>query len=145
MFFKNIYLFIWLHWVLSAACGIFNLCWGMKDLFSCVIQNLRCSMWDLVPWPGTEPRLPALEAGSLRHWTIREVTKQLMFKCTLQTNTLSEGGAMYKYIWCWSCFNDFLIEIAFFFLLAKTYFPKKGVDGIRDKRSTMNNLFLMNF
>ena len=29
-------------------------------------------MWDLVPSPGIEPRLPALGAWSLSHWTIRE-------------------------------------------------------------------------
>ena len=52
----NIYLFIWLYQVLVAAPGI-----------------LSCGMWDLVPWPGIEPRLPALEALSLNHWTTREV------------------------------------------------------------------------
>ena len=26
-------------------------------------------MWDLVPWPGIEPRLPTLGAQSLSHWT----------------------------------------------------------------------------
>ena len=35
--FKKYYLFIWLCWVLVAACRIFS-----------------CSIWDLVPWPGTE-------------------------------------------------------------------------------------------
>ena len=35
--------------------------------------GLSCSMWDLVPWPGMEPKLPALGAQSLSHWTIREV------------------------------------------------------------------------
>ena len=34
---------------------------------------LRCSMWDLVPWPGIEPGLPALGVQSLSHWTTREV------------------------------------------------------------------------
>ena len=53
---KYIYLFIWLHQVLVAACGI-----------------ISCSMWDLVPWPGIEPRPPALGTWSLSHWTTREV------------------------------------------------------------------------
>ena len=44
------YLFIWLH------------------------QDLSCGMWDLVPWPGIEPGLPALGASSLSHWTNREVS-----------------------------------------------------------------------
>ena len=30
-------------------------------------------MCDLVPWPGIEPRLPALGAWRLSHWAIREV------------------------------------------------------------------------
>ena len=39
LFIFNIYLFIWLHWVLVAACGI----------FSCSMWALSCSMRDLVP------------------------------------------------------------------------------------------------
>ena len=30
-------------------------------------------MWDLAPWPGIEPRPPALAAWSLSHWITREV------------------------------------------------------------------------
>ena len=30
-------------------------------------------MWDLVPWPGIEPRPPASGAQSISHWTTREV------------------------------------------------------------------------
>ena len=37
------YLFIWLLWVLAAACGSFS-----------------CGMWDLVLWPRIEPGPPAL-------------------------------------------------------------------------------------
>ena len=36
-------------------------------------SGLRWDIWDLVPWPGIEPRPPALGAWSLSHWTIREV------------------------------------------------------------------------
>ena len=32
-----------------------------------------CSVWDLVPCPGIEPGLPAVEAQSLSHWTTRKV------------------------------------------------------------------------
>ena len=67
-FFK--YLFIYLCQALVAACGI----------FSCVMQTLRSSAWDLVPWPGTEPRAPALGAQSLSHWTSKEVPWRLSFK-----------------------------------------------------------------
>ena len=38
---------------------------------------LSCSMWDLVPWPGIEPRLPALGAQSLSRWTITEILVQV--------------------------------------------------------------------
>ena len=50
------YLFIWLCQVFVVAC------------------ELSCSMWNLVPWPGIEPRPPALGAQSLGHWTTREVS-----------------------------------------------------------------------
>ena len=45
---KKIYLFIWLHRVLVAACGIFS--WGMRDP---------------VPWPGIEPGPLHWERGVL--------------------------------------------------------------------------------
>ena len=59
------YLFIWLHWVLVTPCGIFNLCR--------IMRTLSCGRWDLVPWPGIEPRPPALGVWSFSHWTTREV------------------------------------------------------------------------
>ena len=33
--------------------------------------GLSCSMWDLVPWPGIEPRPPALGVQSLSYWECR--------------------------------------------------------------------------
>ena len=62
-FFKNIYLFIWLHRVLVAACRI----------FSCGMWDLSRGTQDLVLWPGIEPRPPALGVRSLNHCTTREV------------------------------------------------------------------------
>ena len=35
--------------------------------------TLNCSMWDLVPGPGIQPRLPASGVRSLRYWTARKV------------------------------------------------------------------------
>ena len=58
-----IYLFIWLHQVFVAACRI----------FSCGLWTLNCSAWDLVSWPGSEPRAPALGVHSLDPWTAREL------------------------------------------------------------------------
>ena len=55
-FFKNIYLFIWLHRVLVVPRGICS-----------------CSMWDLLPRPGIKLQPPPLGAQSLRQWTTREV------------------------------------------------------------------------
>ena len=52
-----------LIWFLAVACGI----------FSRSMRTLSCSLWDLVPWPGVEPRPPALEVWSLSHWSTREV------------------------------------------------------------------------
>ena len=42
-------------------------------IFRCGMQTLRCSIWDLVPWPGIKPGPPALGVQSLSHWTTREV------------------------------------------------------------------------
>ena len=46
LFWKNTYLSIWLCRVCCAR-GVLDLCCGMR-VFS-------CSMWDLVPWPGSNP------------------------------------------------------------------------------------------
>ena len=37
-------------------------------------------MWDLVPRPGIELRVPALGAWSLSHWTTKEVPLWLVFQ-----------------------------------------------------------------
>ena len=42
--------------------------------------TLSCSTWDLIPWPGFEPRPPSLGVQSLSHWTTREVpARTLLF------------------------------------------------------------------
>ena len=43
------------------------------------LWNLSCRMWDLVPWPGIEPRPPALWEHCLSYWTIRDVPTTLSF------------------------------------------------------------------
>ena len=54
--------------------------WHMESLvsaygiFSCGMQTLSCSIWDLVPWPGSEPGPPALGAQSLNHWITKSHT-----------------------------------------------------------------------
>ena len=54
----------WLHWVFIAGSSL-------RHTGSLVVAY----MWDLVPWPGTKPRPPALGAWSLTHWTTGEVPK----------------------------------------------------------------------
>ena len=46
---------------------------------SCRMWILRCSIRDLVHWPGIQPRLPALGAQSLIHWTTRQVSAFLFY------------------------------------------------------------------
>ena len=83
-----IYLFIWLHWVLLAACKIFfaacEIFVAACGIFSCGRRTLSCSMWDLVPWPGIKPGSPALGVWSLSHWTTRDVPE--LFKERLPAN-----------------------------------------------------------
>ena len=43
------------------------------DPFFLAALGLICSMQDLVPWLGIEPRPPALGVWSLSHWTTSEV------------------------------------------------------------------------
>ena len=39
------------------------------------MQTFSCGMLDLAPWPGTEPRPPALGIQSLNRWITRKVLK----------------------------------------------------------------------
>ena len=56
----NIYVFIWLHWVLVVACGI----------FSCFTGTLSLGVCDLVPQPEVELQTPcigSMESQPLDH------------------------------------------------------------------------------
>ena len=46
--------------------------------------GLGWSVWDLVPWPGVEPRPSALGAQSLSPWTAKEVLRLACFQISLQ-------------------------------------------------------------
>ena len=60
-----------------------------QDLF---IFWLCSAAWEiLVPWPGTEPAPPTLEAQSLNHWTTREVPGLSLLNWTLH-NSQESGG-----------------------------------------------------
>ena len=78
-FFKN-YLFIWLRWVLVAACGIFS-----------------CGMQDGIPKPGISSRSPALGTWSLSHWPTSKVPIQPIF-CTL-SNTARRSKDLGSTLW----------------------------------------------
>ena len=70
---RLIYLLIWLCQVLVVT----------HRIFSCHVQTLSCSKWDLVLWPGIISRPPALGAQSLHHWTIKEVPRQYLIFCNV--------------------------------------------------------------
>ena len=46
-----------------------SVCWAV--LFVCFLSapGLSLGLWDLVPWPGIEPRPPAMWVQSPTHWT----------------------------------------------------------------------------
>ena len=78
------YLFICLHWVLVAACGIFS--YGM--------QTIDCGLWVLVPWPGTKPQ-PL-------HWEHRVFASGPPGKCLLVLVILVKMHSnkwIHKYHW----------------------------------------------
>ena len=52
----------------------------MGSSSSCRIWTLSCGIWDLVPWPGIEPRPPELGVQSLMYWTTREVPQPWLFE-----------------------------------------------------------------
>ena len=56
--------FVWLVRVLVAARGIFDLL-AARGILSCSIQTLSCNQQTLVPWPGIQPRPPALGAWNI--------------------------------------------------------------------------------
>ena len=64
---------VWLHQVLVAAWGTFDLPCSMQDL-SVVTYGIY------FPDQRTELRLPALRAWSLSHWTTREVLAPRLFQ-----------------------------------------------------------------
>ena len=66
-------------------------------VFSCSMQTLSCSMWDIVPRPGIEPWPSSLEAWTLSYWTIREVP-HLVFSDAKKKRKLEKK---LLYIYCW--------------------------------------------
>ena len=54
------------------------------------VLGLSCSMWDLVPEPGMEPRPPRLGAQSLSHCTTREVPVSPLFNPKANSKILTQ-------------------------------------------------------
>ena len=88
--FFNIYLFIWLHWVLVRACSIFMALYGIFSLWptdSLVVgprlivtaHGLSCSMacGILVSPTGEQTHIPCIAKWNLNHWVTREVPPAL--------------------------------------------------------------------
>ena len=68
--------------------------------------HLRCSMQDLVPWPGIEPGPPAMGVRSLNHWTTRKSPDHLLMWLQNTLNKLHEKimhCVQYSYCYkiCW--------------------------------------------
>ena len=98
-------------------------------LFGCARAQLHmwnlwpsCGLWDLVSWPQTEPRPPALGIrGDLSHWTAREALV-IVFK-------------MHK-IWIyfhqkiWIMINTRIKKISSFVSSEKYFFSKKFQNGL---------------
>ena len=53
---------------------------GLNWATSLHLWTLSCCMWNLVPWPGIEPKLGVQQ---LSQWTTREVSKNIFFKAVL--------------------------------------------------------------
>ena len=82
------------YWDLLCTCLKFfkkYLCIWLPGLIAGCRICFSCSMWDLVPWPGMEPRVPALGAQSLSHWTTREVLSCWNLTASLGMGTTGEG------------------------------------------------------
>ena len=58
---------------ISSSAALFSFCLQSWGIFSCGMWTLSCGRWEVVPWPGSRPRPPALAMQSLSHWTTREV------------------------------------------------------------------------
>ena len=64
LYLKNIYI-LNIYFYLSVYAGSTSIV--RCGIFSCNMEALSCSIWDLVPWLGIEPECPALGTWSLNH------------------------------------------------------------------------------
>ena len=71
--------------------------WNARS-FSCSMQTLSCSMWDLVPRPGIKFGPPATRARSLSHRTTREVPTSLSWNLV---TLFGLTDALLVHLWVW--------------------------------------------
>ena len=64
---------------------------------SCRTWDLWCGLWVLAPWPGLEPRPPAMRARGLSRWAAREVPNEPFLDWTVMCN---KRWILY-YSWWW--------------------------------------------
>ena len=99
------FLFIYLS-VPGLSCGMWSLLLFFSvaacRTFSCSLQTLICSMWDLVPLPGIEPGPPTLGVWSLSPWTTGEVPHLYIRLLSLLLRRQREVST------CSSCIHSFL-------------------------------------
>ena len=73
------------HIVETPGCGSF---WFFF-LFNLAVPGLSCSMWDIVPRPGIEPRMLRLGVQSLSQWAIREVPGCILAEAPYSSQCIS--------------------------------------------------------
>ena len=81
--------------------------WGFHFSFLATLL----SMWDLSPWPGIKPMLPALEGWSLNHWTAREVPWSgfWLYKC-FQFMKIQQSAHLCTWTFLYVCYINISIK-----------------------------------
>ena len=90
------YIFIYLIWpnpVLLVAHGILDR--------HCSMRTLSCGMCDLVPWPGIQPRLPAMGSWRLSLWAIGKVPAKAWFWCDCAEQGMAPGALQKHFPRCY--------------------------------------------
>ena len=76
-----------------------------KSFIYLAAPGLSCSTWDLVSWPGIEPRPFALGVQSLSHWTTREVPLPLPLTLELGSSG-SSAHSRFTTLTCGYCWEE---------------------------------------
>ena len=85
---------------LILSLSLFFFFWRKKKSIYLAALGLSCLMWVLVPWPGIEPRVTAMEAWSLNHWTTREAPVKLyLVWCSLSKAKEGRYSSMTVFIY----------------------------------------------